>query len=380
MDNESEFTDAESSKSRHRRKGRGRRIAIFAVVVLAVGGAAVAAVGVDKVLGALGISELEESASGSDTPPPATAEVTRQDLQQTQDADGELGYGPAGTASGRKPGTVTWLPDSGDIVKRGKPLFKVDDDPTTLMYGTAPAYRDLKTGSEGKDVEQLESNLDKLGYGGFTADDYFDAATASAVREWQDDLGLKETGTVTLGQVVFADGAVRVDGLEGETGRSTGPDKPVLTYTGTDKVVTVELEANDEQLSQEGDETKVSLPDGETVTGEVTEVSTVLKPGSGQDEEAETVIQVLVALKDDKATEGLDQAAVAVTFTASTREDVLTVPVSALIALEGGGYGVEVVDGGKTSQVEVETGLFAAGRVEVSGSGIEEGTVVGVPE
>lgn len=371
--------DRAPAAGKRRRRGRGKRVAFGLVAVLAAGGATVAAVGVDRVGAALGLDRFAETGAGTDTPPPATTEVTRQTLRQTQDADGELGYGPASTASGRKPGTVTWLPGSGDTVKRGKPLYKVNDDPATLLYGTAPAYRDLKPGTEGTDVKQLESNLAELGYDGFTADADYDAATAAAVRQWQDDVGLTETGTVAFGQVVFADGAVRVDGLTAEVGQATGPDKAILTYTGTDKVVTVELESSDEQLAAEGDKAVVSLPAGEAVEGEVTDVSSVIKPAEGQQEEAETVIQVLVSLDEAEAAEGLDQAAVTATFTADEREDVLTVPVAALLALDGG-FGVEIVEDGESRQVEVETGLFAAGRVEISGSGIGEGTVVGVPE
>ncbi|ADD45568.1 peptidoglycan-binding protein [Stackebrandtia nassauensis] len=372
---------AEPTRSRRRRgRGRGKKIVITTVVVLAAAAAGVAAIGVDKVMGALGVSGFGGKAAASDTAPPATTEVARQTLRQTQDADGELGYGPTSTAASRKPGTVTWLPDSGDTIKRGDPLFAVDTMPTTLMYGTAPAYRDMKVGDEGSDVKQLEKNLAKLGYDGFTVDKEFTADTATAVREWQDDLGLKETGTVTLGQVVFADGAIRIDSFEAEVGLATGPDKSVLSYTGTDKVVAIELEADDQQLAKEGDKATVSLPNGETADGEITDVSSLIKPPSGQQEESETVIQVLVSLDDDSVAKGLSQAAVTATFTASEREDVLTVPVAALVALEGGGFGVEVVDGDKTEQVEVETGLFAAGRVEISGSGIDEGTVVGVPE
>jgi membrane fusion protein, multidrug efflux system len=68
-----------------------------------------------------------------------------------------------------------------------------------------------------------------------------------------------------------------------------------------------------------------------------------------------------------------------VAFTASKRENVLTVPVSALLALAEGGYAVQVVDGGTTRIVGVQTGLFAGGRVEVTGDGLSEGQTVGVP-
>jgi multidrug efflux pump subunit AcrA (membrane-fusion protein) len=75
----------------------------------------------------------------------------------------------------------------------------------------------------------------------------------------------------------------------------------------------------------------------------------------------------------------MNAAAVKVAFTASKRENVLTVPVAALLALAEGGYGVQAVDGTATKIVPVETGLFAGGRVEVSGDGLREGMTVGVP-
>jgi hypothetical protein len=38
-----------------------------------------------------------------------------------------------------------------------------------------------------------------------------------------------------------------------------------------------------------------------------------------------------------------------------------------------------VVDGQRTYYVAVKTGLFAGGRVEVSGTGLAEGMTVGLP-
>ena len=63
------------------------------------------------------------------------------------------------------------------------------------------------------------------------------------------------------------------------------------------------------------------------------------------------------------------------------RENVLSVPVSALIALTAEQFGVELVeDGGSTRKVPVTTGMFAGGRVEVSGEGLAEGQRVVVPQ
>jgi membrane fusion protein, multidrug efflux system len=70
---------------------------------------------------------------------------------------------------------------------------------------------------------------------------------------------------------------------------------------------------------------------------------------------------------------------VTVTLTASSASDVLAVPVAALLALAEGGYGLEVVQDGVGRVVAVQTGVFADGKVEVSGDGVVEGAVVGVP-
>ena len=49
-------------------------------------------------------------------------------------------------------------------------------------------------------------------------------------------------------------------------------------------------------------------------------------------------------------------------------------PVAALLALAEGGYGVQVVDGRHDPLRGGETGLFADGRVEITGDGLAEGT------
>ncbi|WP_238019016.1 peptidoglycan-binding protein [Dactylosporangium sp. AC04546] len=312
--------------------------------------------------------------------PPATAQIKRQTLQETLDVDGELGYGPTLTATARKPGTVTWLPAAGAEVTPGHPLYRLDNAATVLLSGTVPAYRAMAPGAEGPDVQQLEQNLRALGYQGFTVDDEYTDATADAVERWQEDLGLPETGVVELGRVVFASGTVRVDSLEAEVGQPASPGQRLLTYTGTTKVVTVDLDVADRAVAKPGAAVSVTLPGGKRTPGKVTEVATVIEPGQGNNADPTTRIEALVALDDQQAAADLGLAAVDVTFTAAKRENVLTVPVAALVAMDGGGFGVEVVDGATTRHVPVETGLFAGGRVEITGDGLTEGATVGMPK
>jgi hypothetical protein len=58
---------------------------------------------------------------------------------------------------------------------------------------------------------------------------------------------------------------------------------------------------------------------------------------------------------------------------------VLAVPVSALVALAGGGYAVQVVSGGGAHLTGVHTGLFSSSLVQVTGPGLRAGLSVAVP-
>ncbi|MCT2582282.1 peptidoglycan-binding protein [Actinophytocola sp. S1-96] len=311
--------------------------------------------------------------------PPATAEVTKQTLVDQEVKDGTLGYGSELSLSPKPSGTTTWLPGVGTVVRRGDVLYRVDELPVVLMYGKVPAYRDLSSGAEGSDVAQLEENLAALGYTGFTVDDTFTDATATAVESWQEDNGLTETGTVELGRVAFATGEIRVSALNATIGDAAQPGQALLTYTGTTRLITVTLDVDEQRLAKEGTKVPVTLPDGKEVEGTVSEVLTVFEPAQSEDEESSTTIEVTVSVADQKTVSRFDQASVSVGFTAAERENVLTVPVSALLALAEGGYGVEVVRGSSTRIVAVEVGLFSGGRVEVSGDTISAGTKVGVP-
>ncbi|PJJ70817.1 multidrug efflux pump subunit AcrA (membrane-fusion protein) [Diaminobutyricimonas aerilata] len=317
--------------------------------------------------------------SAEDDLPAATAEVTRQTLVDAQRVDGELGYGSPFTLSAAAAGTVTEVPATGTVVERGQALYRIDDDPIVLLYGTLPAYRPLARGDEGADVQQLEQNLAALGYTGFDVDTEYTRATATAVEQWQEDLGREQTGIVDPAAVRFADGAVRVGAREAGVGDRVQPGATVYTATGLTRTVTVELDVDDERLAVAGNAVTVTLPDGTTFEGSIASVSSEIEAGEGPEAEPTTVLVVEVVPVEGADLGALDTASVEVDFTAETREGVLAVPVAALLALAEGGYALEVVTDGGTQLVAVTTGLFADGLVEVSGEGVTEGTVVGVP-
>ncbi|GAB2969558.1 peptidoglycan-binding protein [Saccharothrix stipae] len=349
---------------------RGRaRVAWGAGVLVVLGAGGVAAVGLG------GADPAPASAANL---PPATAEVVTTTLTRTERVAGALSHGAATAVPVGAQGTVTWLPEPGAVIGRGQAVYEVDDRPVPLLFGATPAYRSLSAGVTGRDVLQLEENLLAFGYGGFTADESYTAGTATAVRAWQQALGVPETGVVQPTDVVVAGGEVRVAELKAQPGgRATGP---VLTYTGTTRVVVVPLEVGKQHLVAEGVSATVALPDGKSVEGRVESVGTVATTGPAQPGASPiTTVEVVVSVADQAALGRLDSAPVDVLLVSERKEGVLAVPVGALVSLGEGEYGVQVVEGGATRYVPVETGLFAAGRVEVVGEGIAEGVEVGVP-
>ena len=99
--------------------------------------------------------------------------------------------------------------------------------------------------------------------------------------------------------------------------------------------------------------------------------------GSGTSSAA--TVTVTVTLNSPPPGASMDQAPVNVNITSQTVDNVLAVPVNALLALQGGGYGVQVVTGKTSHLAAVTTGLYSDTLVQVSGSGITAGTLVEVP-
>jgi peptidoglycan hydrolase-like protein with peptidoglycan-binding domain len=370
---------------RRRTSTRSRKVAVAGGVVALVG---TAAGGVALGAGAVGL-DSGRAASGSTAGdlPPATAEVTRQTLVDQQAENGTLGYGDTTTITNQQQGTVTWVPAEGRVLRRGATLYRVNALPVTLMYGDVPMYRRLAKGvDDGSDVEQLERNLRALGYTGFTVDDEFSSATAAAVKRWQKDRGLAKTGSVDVGQVVFTPGPVRVDTDRLKVGGLAGPGAAALDVTGTSRIVTVALDVADQRLARKGAKVTVELPGGKSVNGTIAKVGDVAHAASDDqdqpqdDSSDDSTIDVTIDLAAGGSTGAIDQAPVTVNFTSQQHQNVLSVPIAALLALSEGGYGVQVVQGSSARIVAVRTGLFADGQVELSGPGITEGTSVGVPK
>jgi len=317
--------------------------------------------------------------AGGGAPPPATQAVTRQDLLASTPVTATLGYAGSYPVTGRGGGTLTWLPSAGQVIGQGQALYRVDNgNPVVLLYGSVPDWRPMSAGDTGVDVSQLNHDLVRLGCAD-SADvsalgwDYYSWETEYGVQQMEEHLGVSSPlGSLGLGQVVFEPGALRISQVTGGLGGQAGG--PVLDATSTRHVVTISLDASQQTEVKAGDKVTVTLPDGTTTPGVVSLVGRVATSSGGSGDNggngSTAAIPVTVTLTHPAAAGGLDQAPVMVNITTGSVQNVLAVPVGALLAQSSGGYAVEVVGAGNTRHlVPVQVGpVFddADGLVQVT--------------
>lgn len=314
-----------------------------------------------------------------------TVPVQRGTLSGKVSLDGTLTYrarpdGSPYSAINQARGTYTALPEVGDELDCGAVFYRVDDDPVLLLCGRVPAYRDLALGDRGQDVRQLNQNLHALGYGvGLDPDEHaFTSATRAALEKFQDEQGLNPSGQLALDEAIFLPEPIRVAGLIGQLGGTAQPGTPVLEATSDALEVQVNLDPSQQGLLKEGDAADITLPGATPISGTVDRVGRVAQIPEGQNTAS---VPAYLSLDDPATARGLDRAPVSVDITTAGVDDVLNVPVTALVGRSGGGFAVEVVrvDGAR-ELVAVALGLFddSAGRVEVEGD-VVEGDLVVVP-
>ena len=272
-------------------------------------------------------------------------------------------------------------------------LAALDDSyaSSVVMYGSTPVHRTMALGSEGEDVRQLEQNLAELGYGdpeGLGVDGVFDAATAAAVRAWQEATGRHADETVSASDIVFVPGPVPMGSwAQGvEPGQEVVAGTPLATLTVieapsdgemvTTQQVTASLPLSDRDLVSEGISVNVELPDGTDIAGTVTAIN----PSPVQDAATgDSAVEVTILLAEP-ASDVWIGATVDIEIIETLIEDALVVPATALLALAEGGYAVEVLaEDGSVALIGVQTGLFVDGDVEVVSGPLGAGMRVVVP-
>lgn len=360
------------------RRRRRRTLVTGVVVVLAVAG-----------IGFALINPFHYGAKTKTTKPTmptGLATVTLGTLTARTSVSGTLSYAGSYQAVNQATGPYTMLPSTGQVIKQGKVLYTVNGKPVAFLRGSStPMYRDLKEKMTGPDVKELNSALIAAGY---ASSDYlsessstYNWATADGVKQLQKYMGVKQDGKLLKDQVVFIGAAaIRITEVPAQLGTPAAPGAVVLKGSSTSREVNVDVDASLQPRLHTGEKVTITLPTMKTTDGTVSWVGTVAKKSASG---GPTTIPLAIKPSNPEVTGSLDQAPVSVSITTQSVDNALMVPVNALLALLGGGYGVEVVDAGTGAHhiLPVELGLFddTAGTVQISGNGLAAGQRVLVP-
>lgn len=269
-------------------------------------------------------------------------------------------------------GVVTQLsPGQAEV---GDVVYAVAGVPVRVVTGQVPFYRDLARGVRGVDVKQLQGALVALGYLEGEPDGVFGPVTEDAVQDWQEDLGIRETGTVSLGELIAVTALPTTVEL-GEsiaTGRVVGGgEEAVLAPTGQrdfvlvvtqDQARLIPAEATVEVTWQEqawtaviggsvqdefgNTEFELTAPDGGPVCGDQCETL----PGDAQVTLRSEVVVV-------PRVEGTAVPAAAVRTRADGTSYVITQDGEVEVQVRASGGGVAIVDG-----IEVGTSVQVLGE------------------
>lgn len=187
--------DVTASESPGHGRLRRRRNILIGVVLLAL------AASVGGLILSTNIKSPTELAAQTKSPglTRLTTTVQRNVISDTVLAQGAVGKPPeisgppgggGGSGAGAQPIVTRIFLGPGATVHVGQPILEVAGRPIFVFQGTYPAYRDLSPGETGPDVDQLQSNLQVLGYStGADASGVFGPGTSAAVAAFYRNLG-----------------------------------------------------------------------------------------------------------------------------------------------------------------------------------------------
>lgn len=179
--------------------------------------------------------------------------------------------------------------------------------------------------------------------------------------------------------------SIIVGSIINDVGSAVALNSPLYNISSVGIEVVFQVDATDQETVTLGKNVEIELPTDERVPTVITFIDQVVTQTQAGD-----FIEVVLDVLNPEEVEAYDQAPVKVFLTTEISENVLYVPVNALLALAEGGYALEVYEGlaegstfeGEsgvdTTYVAVEIGVFTDGFVEVIGN-IQEGQLVVVP-
>lgn len=314
----------------------------------------------------------------SSSPPVIIAPVEHRTLRETLDVRGRVVEAGRSELRAEGRGRVTRVGLRRDrVVRPGDAVVDVDGRPQVVVAGRFPYWRDLSSGSRGRDVRQLQRLLERIGLYQDEVDGVFGPATGAALRAWQDEHGYPVDGVLRQGDLIVADVPARVGAVRVAVGDRLGVGDVLAVLTNGAQLVEVELDAAERPRVEVGQRAVVELSGtSRRFTGRVDRIAHVPVRRSGG--EAATVFFPTHIVVDEPL-DGLVGAPVAVEIVTAEAPDARAVPLAA-VGMDADGHAmVQVRDGDGVRPVRIETGIVEGGHIEARGLDGVESVVVQTP-
>lgn len=400
-----------SARSRLARRRRALTVVITSTVLVGCAGVGATAV----------IKSPAQVVAETTAPPPdvLTAEVEHRVLSETLVTRGtvtasqtvEVSPGaPSGPEVSRAVITKMMV-ESGDEPDFGQVLAEVSGRPVFVLEGPLPAYRDLRPGSRGEDVVQLQRALTALGHPVDDATGVFGVGTERAVTTFYRSIGYEpvpapawpapgtedpapssdrpgdgpdgkaESGgraepagvTVPASEVVYLDSLpARVEMAEARVGGEAGGR--LMTLSAGALRVQGAVAAHEREMIRPDQTVRIfSEVTGKEATGKVVGVTKSLGAAGGEEGQAPSEEHMVEVRPDKPLARDFAGQNVRLTIAAASSDgEVTVVPASAISAGADGRTTLTIREpSGKHRRVEVRPGMTGDGYVQVTpvGSG-----------
>ncbi len=275
-----------------------------------------------------------------------------------------------------------------DTLAPGEVPLTVAGRPVIVLSGSFPAFRDLRLGDMGPDVEQLQEALTGLR---FAASDeqvvsgILDEQTARLVNELYNGLGYQPARNIgddpdlllPAAEVAFvANLPSTVVASPPEVGSVLAPDTTMFVVSSSRLVLDCPLTASQNLLLSEGLAAVIDTTEGPQLTG-TTERTTIVESGYAAGSTIDDTSRVRVVLAQDAPVSLLGTTARVTVRLRGGEEQVLSVPSTALVTHSDGTTTVTVLnESGASVRVPVTVGASVGGWVAVEGEGIDPGDTV----
>lgn len=268
-------------------------------------------------------------------------------------------------------GRLTMLSDDLRILDAGDVAFEIDLRPVVVAQGSTPAFRDLRLGTEGRDVAQLQELLVALGHD-VVVDGRYGRTTADTVRRWQEELGVPETGVVAAGDILYVPALplTVAPAPDVRTGDFVSPGTVVLDAISPEPRFGMRITDGQTDLVPLDAEVVVD-PEGLAAPARIEDRIAGEGPFEGTFELLLTGVDGPLCPPPCEAVPADDIVVFPVDVVVVAETTGVVVPVSALFTLPSGNVGVRTVDG---AEIAVTVMASAAGQAVVEG--VPEGTVV----